>query len=223
MYPPVKLNAPEKWIAALWMEFVVLYVGLPLLILFFQQRSVMLAVLWLGALFIHRFLKRRYQVSHAEEWNWAGFRAGAGRVVLRFVILATVIAIAVRYFAPEVFLSFPRQQPELWLLVMVLYPVLSVWPQELIYRTFLFCRYYPLVGEARGFVVASALMFGFVHVIFLNWIAPAMTFIGGVLFAASYRKHKSLALSCFEHALYGCMIFTIGLGSYFFTGAAWQH
>jgi len=223
MYPSIKLNPPEKWIAALWLEFAVLYIGAPLLILFFQQRFVMLAVLWLGALFIHRFLRRRYQVSHSQEWNWAGFRAGVRRVMLRFAILATVIAILVRYFTPESFLSFPRQQPELWLLVMVLYPILSVWPQELIYRTFMFCRYYPLFGEARGYVVASALVFGFVHVIFLNWIAPIMTFIGGALFAASYRKHQSLALSCFEHSLYGCLVFTIGLGSYFFTGAAWQH
>jgi hypothetical protein len=220
---PRLLDRPAKRIAALWGELAILYAGIPMAILWSRQRLVLVAVLWVAALAIHWFLKKRHQVSHSEEWNWAGFRAGARSVVLRFALLASLVGIAVWYFAPQVFLSFPRQRPLFWLLVMVLYPVLSVWPQELIYRSFLFYRYRPIFGEAQGYVLASALLFGFVHVIFLNWIAPAMTFIGGGLFAASYRKHRSLALSCLEHALYGCMVFTVGLGSYFFAGAAWAH
>lgn len=222
MNNPQKLGAPARQTAALWVEFFVLYAGIPMAILWSRQRVVMLAVLWLAAVAIHLFLKKRHNVSHAEEWNWAGFRAGARGVVWRFVVLAVLVGMTVRHFTPDVFLSFPRQRPGFWLIVMVLYPVLSVWPQELIYRSFLFYRYRAIVGEQRGYVVASALAFGFVHLIFLNWIAPAMTFVGGGLFAVSYRKHRSLALSCFEHALYGCMVFTVGLGSYFFTGAAWQ-
>ncbi|HTH60574.1 MAG TPA: CPBP family intramembrane glutamic endopeptidase [Paraburkholderia sp.] len=217
-----KPAASTTQIASLWVEFVALYAGVPLVIVAFRLRVLMLAVLWLGAIGIHLFLRSRHQVSHSEEWNWAGFRAGVAHVLLRFVMLAAAVAIAVWYFTPEVFLSFPRQRPAFWLLVMVLYPVLSVWPQELVYRSFLFHRYRPIVGDGRGYVVASAVAFGYVHLIFLNWIAPVMTLIGGGLFATSYRKHQSLALSCVEHALYGCMVFTVGLGSYFFTGAAWH-
>jgi len=223
MNAPIKPRTPARRIAALWLEVLVLYAGIPLVILALRQRLVMLAVLWLGAIAIHLFLKKRHQVSHSGDWNWAGFRAGAPGVVLRFAILASLVAIAMWHFAPQAFLSFPRQRPAFWLIVMVLYPVLSVWPQELIYRSFLLYRYRPIFGEARGYIIASALAFGYVHLIFLNWIAPAMTFAGGGLFAASYRKHRSLALSCLEHALYGCMVFTVGLGSYFFTGAAWRH
>lgn len=223
MNTTAKPDESKRQVASLWLEFIVLYAGVPLVILGFRLRALMLAVLWLAAIGIHLFLRSRHNVSHSEEWNWEGFRAGAGRVVLRFLILTSLVAIAVRYFTPQVFLSFPRQRPGFWLLVMVLYPVLSVWPQELIYRSFLFHRYRPLFGEKRGYVVASALAFGYVHLIFLNAIAPAMTLIGGGLFATSYRKHQSLALSCLEHTLYGCMVFTVGLGSYFFTGAAWEH
>lgn len=222
MDAPERLGMPARQTVALWLEFVALYAGIPMVILFFRERLLMLAVLWLGSIAIHLFLKKRHQVSHSEEWNWAGFRAGARAVVLRFVVLAALVAIAVWHFTPQVFLSFPRQRPEFWLLVMVLYPILSVWPQELIYRSFLFYRYRPILGAGRGYVVASALAFGYVHLMFLNWIAPAMTFAGGGLFATSYRRHRSLALSCLEHTLYGCMVFTVGLGSYFFTGAAWQ-
>lgn len=208
--------------AALWLELLALYAGIPLVLVAFRQRLLMLAVLWLGSLAIHRFLKTRHNIAHPEEWNWAGFRAGARGVLIRFAILASLVTIAVWYFSPEMFLSFPRQRPVFWLLVMVLYPILSVWPQELIYRSFLFHRYRPIFGDQRGYIAASALAFGYVHFMFLNWIAPAMTVVGGTLFALSYRRHQSLALSCFEHALYGCLVFTLGLGAYFFTGAAWH-
>jgi membrane protease YdiL (CAAX protease family) len=105
---------------------------------------------------------------------------------------------------------------------MLLYPLLSVWPQEVIYRRFLRQRYAPLFGAGAGFIAASALAFGFAHVIFLSWIAVALTLAGGAMFARSYTRHHSLSLCCFEHSLYGCLVFTIGLGRYFYTGAAWH-
>ena len=92
----------------------------------------------------------------------------------------------------------------------------------MIYRRFLRRRYAPLFGQGAGFVAASALAFGFAHILFLNWVAIALTLAGGLLFARAYTAHNSLGLVCLEHALYGCLIFTIGLGQYFFTGAAWH-
>ncbi|GBR19081.1 hypothetical protein AA3271_0383 [Gluconobacter japonicus NBRC 3271] len=71
-------------------------------------------------------------------------------------------------------------------------------------------------------IVASAVAFGFAHILFLNWIAVGMTLIGGVLFASDYSRHRSLTLTCFEHSLYGCLIFTVGLGRFFYTGEAWN-
>jgi hypothetical protein len=43
------------------------------------------------------------------------------------------------------------------------------------------------------------------------------------MFAGDYARRRSLGLACLEHGLYGCLIFTIGLGRYFYTGAAWHH
>jgi membrane protease YdiL (CAAX protease family) len=71
-------------------------------------------------------------------------------------------------------------------------------------------------------VAASAFAFGYAHIIFLNWIAVAMTTFGGFLFARDYTRHRSLSLVCLEHALYGCLIFTVGLGRFFYSGAAWH-
>lgn len=102
---------------------------------------------------------------------------------------------------------------------MVLYPLLSVLPQEFLFRAFFFHRYQPLFGEGAGIVLASALAFGFVHIIFGNWLAVVLSFFGGLLFATTYRLNRSMPLVWLEHALFGNLIFTIGLGRYFSSGA----
>jgi membrane protease YdiL (CAAX protease family) len=53
-------------------------------------------------------------------------------------------------------------------------------------------------------------------VIFENWIAPVLTLIGGLLFAWTYARTRSQVVASFQHALFGCFLFTIGLGWYFY-------
>jgi len=67
--------------------------------------------------------------------------------------------------------------------------------------------------------LASALAFGFVHIIFGNWISVGLSAVGGVLFAITYLQTGSLLAACVEHAIFGDFIFTIGLGEYFFHGS----
>ena len=69
-----------------------------------------------------------------------------------------------------------------------------------------------------GLLIASAAAFGFLHVIFRNSLAVSLTFFGGVLFAWRYMETGSLFTSSLEHALYGCWLFTVGLGQYFYHG-----
>jgi membrane protease YdiL (CAAX protease family) len=102
---------------------------------------------------------------------------------------------------------------------MLLYPVLSVYPQSIIYRAFLIHRYQPLFCSPQAIVLASATAFSFMHIIFHNPLAIWLTFVGGLLFACRYQKTGSLFVSSLEHALYGCLLFTIGLGRYFYTRA----
>jgi membrane protease YdiL (CAAX protease family) len=100
-----------------------------------------------------------------------------------------------------------------------LYPILSVYPQGIVYRAFIFERYRELFGPSWAIVLASAVAFAYVHIVFRNPLAIGLTFLGGVLFAYRYLQTGSLFVSSFEHALYGCAIFTIGLGRSFYHGA----
>ena len=66
--------------------------------------------------------------------------------------------------------------------------------------------------------MVNGLLFGFAHIILNNWIAPTIVALGGIILAYSYQQHRSLKWAVVEHALYGCWIFTVGIGWYFFTG-----
>ena len=205
----------------LWLEWLTLFAGMPVVILCVHQRFLMVALLWGGALFAYGTLKRNADFSHRSEWNMAGLRAGLRPVLLRFVVLAALLALFTTVTEPDRLFALPRRSLALWALIMLLYPILSVWPQEIIFRSFFYHRYASLFGTHRHYIAASALAFGFAHIVFANWIVVVFTCIGGAMFAGTYARRRSLALACLEHALYGCFIFTIGLGWYFY-GAAWH-
>jgi uncharacterized protein len=138
---------------------------------------------------------------------------------LRDAIFLLLLGLAVRVFAPQLLFSFVKRAPAFWALVMLLYPLLSVYPQELLYRAFFFHRYQPLFGSGWVMLAASACAFGFVHIIFGNWISIVLCIIGGFLFAFTYQQSGSLLLTCIDHALFGNFIFTIGLGQFFYHGS----
>jgi hypothetical protein len=70
-------------------------------------------------------------------------------------------------------------------------------------------------------VVTNAVAFAWMHVVFDNYIAVGLSMLGGLLFARTYQLTGSLRLVCLEHALYGCLIFTLGAGHLFFFETGW--
>ncbi len=194
-----------------------IYVGGPLAILALHRPGILFVALWLGALIALAGTRGQGPLPRPALW-----REVRG-IALRFIILAPLIAVATWLAFPNLFLGLPRQRPLFWAIIMVLYPLLSVWPQEMLYRSLFFHRFRALFRSDFALILVSATSFGFAHVIFLNWIAIAMTALGGLLFARDYARHHSLSLTCLEHSVYGCLIFTVGLGRFFYTGAAWHH
>ena len=122
----------------------------------------MILLVWGGALTIYFVLRHKYKRTYADEWNWPGLRAGIGIALLRLACLVPVLAVVTYIMMPERFLSFPLQRTEAWVRVMALYPLLSVLPQELIYRSFLRYRYEPLFGAGWGYIAASTAAFDYI-------------------------------------------------------------
>ncbi|HMO25614.1 MAG TPA: CPBP family intramembrane metalloprotease, partial [Tepidisphaeraceae bacterium] len=115
--------------------------------------------------------------------------------------------------------AFPRQRPDVWVMVMLLYPIFSVLPQTLIYRVFFFHRYASLFRTRTGLIVAATLVFAVGHLMFHSWVAIALTLAGGLLFSIRYATTRSAPLSAIEHALFGQMAFTLGYGMFLYHGS----
>jgi len=128
----------------------------------------------------------------------------------------TAVTYAVR---PDQLFGFPRNAPGVWLLIMLLYPILSVYPQGIPFRVFLFHRYRSILTTPLARIIVGALAFGWMHIVFLNPFAPALTLLGGLLFCYTYEKTRSALAASVDHALYGCWVFTVGLGWFFYGGS----
>lgn len=136
-------------------------------------------------------------------------------ILIRFAFAATVLTGVVLLIEPEHFLYLVIDTPYRWALFLLLYPLLSVIPQELIYRVFFFRRYRSLFTNKYLMVHVNALAFGFLHIIYGNFTAVFITYAIGYVFARTYMRTRSFWAVCLEHTLYGLVIFTIGMGRYF--------
>ncbi|MQY17111.1 CPBP family intramembrane glutamic endopeptidase [Nocardia macrotermitis] len=165
------------------------------------------------------YLRRSPDFDRESLWRSAAFGEQARSMAVSAGANALALTAATTVLRREDLFDLPRRNPWLWLAVMVLYPAVSVYPQELVFRSFLFHRYAPVFGEGPGLVAASAAAFGYVHIIFGSWFSVAASGVGGWLFASRYLRSRSLFTASVEHSVYGILIFTIGLGRYFYHGA----
>jgi membrane protease YdiL (CAAX protease family) len=174
----------------------------------FVTAWVCLVALWRDPTFQRDQLWRREQL-----WTWLR------RPLALALGVGTLLALGLYFVDPARLFELPLGSPWRWLVVLALYPTLSVVPQELVFRTFFFHRYGRLFGGPWVATAASAVAFSWAHVVLLNGVAVALTLLGGWLFARTYLRTRSLVATALEHAAYGCLLFTVGLGRWFVTGA----
>lgn len=201
------------------MEFLLLFIAAPALFAWTRHRIPALPALWAVMAWCLFVLMRDPRFDRARLWDPGALRQYALPTLALFAVAVIAGVALVRRYSPKTFLQLPRTRPLLWGLVMVLYPILSVYPQGIIYRAFVFERYRPLFGSGWAIVLASAAAFAWLHIVFRNRLAVILTFLAGLLFAFRYLETGSLFVSSFEHALYGCAIFTVGLGRWFYHGS----
>ncbi len=146
----------------------------------------------------------------ATNLNWKAFWK---RTFIQLIIIAIITIIYMWFEDIESLFTVMKNKPKLWVFILFFYSVFSVYPQELIYRTFFFQRYESLFKNEWLFIFINAVLFSLAHIFFKNTLVMFLTFIGGILFALTFKKTKSTLLVSIEHALYGCWLFTVGMGS----------
>ena len=125
-------------------------------------------------------------------------------------------------FPEKLFIIQKSNQNSLLYKILLFYPMLSAFPQEFIFCKFFFKRYLSLFKSEQNLVLMSSIIFCFAHIFAINWVAPFLGYIGGLIFANTYRKTQSLFIVSFEHALYGNTLFFLGLGWFFWGGSVGQ-
>ncbi len=166
------------------------------------------------------YLWRQPTFDRGDLWRAGALRSALPSILALSAAVAVLMIVAVAIWDPDRMFGLPREAPLRWLLIAVLYPLLSVYPQELLFRAFLMHRYGPTFGNGTAAVAASAAAFGFAHIIFGTVISVVLTVVAGWMFARRYQRTRSLLTASVEHALYGVLAFSVGLGVLFYHGAA---
>ena len=195
-------------------EIVFLFVGTPI-------------ILWLE---LPKWLKGSYFFICVGYVIWLMVRKGKLHIVekklvhplktltnfgTRFCAIAVSSFLFLYVYDSDSLFNVISTKPMLWLGFSFIYVVLSVIPQELIYRYFFLKRYRTLFKNKWVMVLVNASLFSLAHIWFNSWIVIAFTFVGGILFLQTYRKTHSLWLVILEHSIYGIWLYTVGYGELF--------
>jgi uncharacterized protein len=199
----------------LFVEYVALFFGVPFGLWLMNDVARVIPLLVGATIACLILLWRDPTFVRSELWSSDKVKDGLGRMLLVWAILCGTLALQVWYFRPDWWLNLPRNNLWLWLTILAAYPIVSVIPQNIIFRAFVFHRYKDLFGHSGwNMIWASAAAFCAAHVIFHNWLALSLTAIAGLVIATTYDRHRSVMLATIEHSLYGGVIFTIGLGQF---------
>lgn len=205
----LKLNENKL---ALLTEFVLVYLLIPLLIFFkvivlskmvilFLFAIIALLLLCLDQNFDKKtFLQLRCRKNHLLMIIWRFGLSSAG--ILSLILI----------FSPGSFSQVPFNKPLTWVAFSIWYLLMSVIPQELLFRAYLFHRYRFLFKGKLPLIVISTLTFAFSHIVYGNYFALGLTLIGGYFFSVTYQKSRSLLITVAEHLMYGMLIFLSGVG-----------
>lgn len=202
----------------LWVEFLAIFVGAPLLLTATFGSYPLLPVVCifgLGAGVLLHF---------TTNWSWSMLRRGPiigeWRILISYSIFMAVVSVGFVFaLVPEHFMTIPMHRPQLWLMIIVFYPLVSAFPQEIIYRSLFFERYGVLFPNDSWAILANGVAFGFGHLFFDHWLTIGMTGVGGAIFAWAYLRNRSIGMPWLMHSLAGQIIFTVGLGVFFYHGA----
>jgi membrane protease YdiL (CAAX protease family) len=194
------------------LELLIIFVLIPLSFAFSYAPILKLIIGVSGFTYIIYVLFKieKIKIRIEKNINWTTFWKST---LIKLSIIIVITSLFVWLTDAQSLFAVMLNKPKLWVLILFFYSFFSVYPQELLYRTFFFQRYENLFKNERLFILVNALLFSLAHLFFKNTLVLLLTFVGGVLFAITFKKTKSTVLVSIEHSIYGCWLFTVGMGN----------
>ena len=193
------------------LELILLFIALPLLLLLPISVIIKISVVSAGVIYISWNLIKNKQLTKSSLLN-LNAKKHWKLIVIRFSLMIIGSILLMYFLNPENLFIVVRKNLLMWVSISFFYAIFSVYPQELIYRTFFFYRYKNLFSHPTMLIIVNAIVFSLAHSVMRNWLVHGLTLIGGLIFAITYNKSKSVMLTSIEHALYGSWLFTLGMG-----------
>lgn len=198
----------------LWAEFLILFLGVPLVLALVlepaQMRYVLIGSALLGAILLAITPSFKWSSLWTGRVNWIGF------MLLGVITLAVSVVLCLLILPERLFLIL-KEMPLLVPILAIGYPIILVLPQELIFRPLFFERYNGLFNSERQAVWINAGLFSFAHLMYWHWVVFLLTFVGSFIFTRSYLR-GSFPEAIAYHSIAGLMIFMSGLGWLFYSG-----
>ena len=198
-------------VSSIKIEFFFIFIFLPVLFFFIPDTKVIFTTLYI--VFFYSFLK----LKRDNTFNFSNLKK---KTDWRFILLYSLIFSFLGLFYTllldkSLFFIFPRENPKVWLLVIILYPFFSVLPQEFIYRVFFLQRYKKILSKNLFTnYILNSFIFSFAHIVFQNYHAVIITALVSPIFYYAYER-KSFFTCILVHSIGGLIIFTFGLGKFF--------
>ena len=122
------------------MEFFIMFIIIPVSFLFKYPILLKLIIGVTGFLYsmyvLLRVEKNTFRVQKNLRWKQFWMQS-----LVKLLLLAMITILFVWFTDKEILFGVLLNKPKLWLMILFFYTIFSVYPQELIYRTFFFQRY----------------------------------------------------------------------------------
>lgn len=196
-------------------ELIILFLLIPGIIAFDLLGIHLLLILTIIGVLVFLFLRFDPEFDNKQFWNWKKGKPYLKRILIVFTVSATVMVGLICIIDKSKVFYLALNIPWLLLIISVFYPIFSVLPQSLIYRSFFFHRYKTLFKKDWIKIILSGFFFSLGHSLYKNLMVLGLAFIAGIIYAYHYNKTKSLAVNWLEHSIYGIWLFASGLGTFF--------
>jgi hypothetical protein len=207
------VNTLKKKLA---IEFLIIFFLIPLVVIlinFFISNQKVFVFL---PLFLVFFLSL-YLLKKTPSFSFNSLKK---KIDWKFFFLISLVFVISGFFYTMILdrnllFNLPKNYFFLWVAVMIFYPIFSVIPQEIIFRVLFFERYSCLFKNQFLYLILNSIIFAYIHLVFQNFHAFFITLISSPVFAHAY-VNKSFKTCFLTHTIGGQLVFTYGLGKYFY-------
>ena len=195
----------------LFTELIILFFITPTLLALPIPNALKITPAILGVIYCF-VITKKFKLIQIKQLYQINFSGHLNKIIVTFFFIIISTTLLMYFIQPKNLFLIVIKNPLLWISVVFFYSIFSVFPQELLYRSFFFNRYLNLFKNKKYLLFINILAFPVAHLFLKNELVLLITLIGGIFFSFTYYKSKSVLLSSIEHAIYGSWLFTVGMG-----------